>query len=80
MFILTNLKYFYPPMAVKVLINKPSLTCSRGLLRTKAIVTNKRRISAEKVNFNSPHYSRDGGICKAIYSSRAVSASGFGSP
>ncbi len=42
-------------MAVKfwVLMNKPPLTCSRGLSRTKAIVPNKWRLSANKVNFNS---------------------------
>jgi hypothetical protein len=42
-------------MAVKflVLINKPSLTCSRGWSRTKAIATNKLPNQADKVNFNS---------------------------
>jgi len=54
-------------MAVKVLIKKPSLTCSRGLPLTRAIVPNKLPNWAEKVNFNATKYSRIGVICKADF-------------
>ncbi len=51
-------------MAVKFKNKNPSLTCSRGLPRTKAIVPNKLPNWADKVNFNREKYSRLGAICK----------------
>src|SRR4030067_1406111 len=60
-------KDIYPPLAVKDLRKKPSLTCSRGLPRTKAIVQNKLPKQAEKANFNDRKNSRLAAICKADF-------------
>jgi len=71
-------KFFYPPMAVKGVISlspwergrgegkeRPPLTCSRGMVDHMRLFSNKRRLSAIKVNFNDGKYSRAGGICQS---------------
>ncbi|HEX5942838.1 MAG TPA: hypothetical protein VFY66_11205, partial [Anaerolineales bacterium] len=55
----------YPPMAVKVNIKRPSLTCSRGIRRYVRFYSSKRRLGAKKVNFTDWKYSRMKMICKA---------------
>jgi hypothetical protein len=66
-FILTNSEFIYPPLAVKVSMKRPSLTCCEGSDVKITVVSQANCPSqgAEKVNFNGWKYSRERVFCKA---------------